>query len=160
MKHENSSHKGKSTCNQRGKDMPIKKKFKIYVLFECEEHLTEAPQKMDFRKHKRRVHKEYKSTCNQRGNKVPSGSELKICTLNHGSYDTGCSKCDEGFTLKEDPKEVWNPGIYVELNIAGNNLILLAISIKPAKIDSEISTKSKRMNVLNAGMERVNVEAS
>ena len=53
---------------------------------------------------------------------------------------------------------MWNPGIYVELNIAGNSLILLAISIKPARIVSEVYAKSKRMNVLNAGMERVNSE--
>ena len=51
---------------------------------------------------------------------------------------------------------MWNPGIYVELNIAGNNLIVLAISIKPARIVSEIY--AKRMNVLNAGTERVNSE--
>ena len=48
--------------------------------------------------------------------------------------------------------------MYVELKIAGNNLILLAISIEPARIVSEIYAKSKRMNVLNASMERVNSE--
>ena len=82
---------------------------------------TEAPRKAGFKKHRRRVHEEYGFACNQRGNKVTSEDGLKIRTLGHENYGIDCNQCDEEFMLKDDPKEVWNPGIA----IAKDNLVLL-----------------------------------
>ena len=57
MTPRSSSHECEFACNQRGKEAPMKSELGSHMLTDCEERLTEVPQKAGFKKPKRRVHR-------------------------------------------------------------------------------------------------------
>ena len=132
----------------------MKNKLKSYMLYDCEERLTETPSKEGFKKYKRKILEEYGFTCNQRGNEISSKGELKIRTRSHGNYKIDCKKCDEELTLRDDLKEVWNPGIA----IARDDPIPLVASIKTAKIISDIHAKGKPIQKMDAIIQELEAE--
>ena len=116
--------------NQADTEEPHKKEMKILGIKTEESRRSrnayktcakEAPRRESFKKHKRRVHRGYKLTCNQRGNKLSSGSKLKTHTLAHENYEIDRDKCKEETTLRNNPEEYWDPGIYIGTTITGNN---------------------------------------
>ena len=84
---------------------------------------------------------------------MPSVNESKIHAQHtQEDYEIKCDECDEKFTLRNSPKET---GIPVELNVAENNLILLAANIKPARIISDYYAESRPPERMDANMRKV-----
>ena len=51
-----------------------------------------------------------------------------------------CSKRDEKLAPRDNPKVLWNPGIYIGIIVAGNLQILLTIEINNARSVSDYKT--------------------
>ena len=77
-----------------------------YAYKTCE---VEAPKTEGFKKHGRRVQEGYESSCNQRRDKVSPKSKFKNASQpDHENYEIDRGKREEEFTLKGQPKEIWN----------------------------------------------------
>ena len=159
MKHIGPVHgKCKSACNQCGKKPLTNNKLKSRVEsvhedyeLDCDYCLTEAPQKVNFKKHTDLVHEEVKSACNQRGKTESSNSE-------HKAHMRSIQFPGQ---IQEDTRilQSWDPGVLLSIprscsqlqEAAANSKRLLSTPRSCSQLQ-EAAVNSKKLLTWNPGI--------
>ena len=73
-------------------------------------------------------------------------------------HKINCEQCEKKSTLRDNPEDLWDPGIPIAINFAKVKMILLVIKVKNAKIISDVYAKGKLLQEMDANMPEIDAK--